>query len=186
MDSVCSDRGLLCRVSPFRDPRINGYLLLPAAFRSLSRLSSALSAKASTLCSFLLDLRALSGTRQPYSVTLTVFSLSALSFPFQRLTPDEIESNFPLRIAPPAAHSGQAPRSRPSSYAVCVCQPSGSKLPAVCLPHPAQSLWITWIFDVFSSSICGFQGTVPGGLPPMEMRGFEPLTPCLQGRCSPN
>ena len=36
-------------VSPFRDLRINGYLLLPEAFRSLSRLSSALSAKASTL-----------------------------------------------------------------------------------------------------------------------------------------
>ena len=43
-------------VSPFRYLRINGYLLLPAAFRSLSRLSSALSAKASTLRSFLLDL----------------------------------------------------------------------------------------------------------------------------------
>ena len=43
-------------VSPFRDPRINGYLLLPAAFRSLSRLSSALSAKASTLRSYWLDL----------------------------------------------------------------------------------------------------------------------------------
>ena len=43
-------------VSPFRNLRINGYLLLPEAFRSLSRLSSALSAKASTLCSFLLDL----------------------------------------------------------------------------------------------------------------------------------
>ncbi len=36
-------------VSPFRYLRIDGYLLLPAAFRSLSRLSSALSAKASTL-----------------------------------------------------------------------------------------------------------------------------------------
>ena len=43
-------------VSPFRYLRLNGYLLLPAAFRSLSRLSSALSAKASTLRSFLLDL----------------------------------------------------------------------------------------------------------------------------------
>ena len=43
-------------VSPFRDLRINGYLLLPEAFRSLSRLSSALSAKASALCSFLLGL----------------------------------------------------------------------------------------------------------------------------------
>ena len=36
-------------VSPFGYLRINGYLLLPAAFRSLSRPSSALSAKASTL-----------------------------------------------------------------------------------------------------------------------------------------
>ena len=39
-------------VSPFRDLRVNGYLLLTAAFRSLSRLSSALSAKASTLRSY--------------------------------------------------------------------------------------------------------------------------------------
>ena len=44
--------GLLQWVSPFRDLRIIGYLLLPEAFRSLSRLSSALSAKASTICSF--------------------------------------------------------------------------------------------------------------------------------------
>ena len=40
-------------VSPFRDLRIKGYLLLPEAFRSLSRLSSALSAKASPLRSFM-------------------------------------------------------------------------------------------------------------------------------------
>ena len=39
-------------VSPFRHPRITGYVLLPAAFRSLSRLSSALSAKASALRPF--------------------------------------------------------------------------------------------------------------------------------------
>ena len=44
-----SDGGLLRQVSPFRYLRINGYLLLPEAFRSLSRLSSALSAKASTI-----------------------------------------------------------------------------------------------------------------------------------------
>ena len=42
-------------VSPFRYLRINGYLLLPEAFRSLSRLSSALSAKASTIRSFMHD-----------------------------------------------------------------------------------------------------------------------------------
>ena len=54
MDSVHSDQGLLGRVSPFRHLRIDVYLPLPAAFRSLSRLSSALSAKASTLRSSLL------------------------------------------------------------------------------------------------------------------------------------
>ena len=42
-------------VSPFRHLRLIGYLLLPEAFRSLSRLSSALSAKASTLRSYQLD-----------------------------------------------------------------------------------------------------------------------------------
>ena len=45
------------RVSPFRHLRISGYLLLPAAFRSLSRLSSALSAKASSLRSLQLNLQ---------------------------------------------------------------------------------------------------------------------------------
>ena len=43
-------------VPPFRYLRISVYLPLPAAFRSLSRLSSALSAKASALCPFLLNL----------------------------------------------------------------------------------------------------------------------------------
>ena len=44
------------RVPPFGYLRISGYLLLPAAFRSLSRPSSAPSAKASALCSYSLDL----------------------------------------------------------------------------------------------------------------------------------
>ena len=56
MDWRMDDWSFSSRVSPFRYLRIDGYLLLPVAFRSLSRLSSALSAKASTLRSFLLDL----------------------------------------------------------------------------------------------------------------------------------
>ena len=55
--SVHSGGGLLRRVSPFRNLRIMGYVLLPAAFRSLSRLSSALSAKASALRPFCLTFR---------------------------------------------------------------------------------------------------------------------------------
>ena len=57
MDSVQVDRSLSCQVSPFRNLRVKGYLLLTAAYRSLSRLSSALSAKASTLRPSLLYLK---------------------------------------------------------------------------------------------------------------------------------
>ena len=52
MDLRMDPGGLLQEVSPFRYLRIIGYLLLPEAFRSLSRLSSALSAQASTLRSY--------------------------------------------------------------------------------------------------------------------------------------
>ena len=52
MYSPCSNGGFLRQVSPFRYQRVIGYLLLTAAFRSLSRLSSALSAKASTMRSY--------------------------------------------------------------------------------------------------------------------------------------
>ena len=52
MDSRMDGMGFPCRVSPFRHPRIAGYLLLPGAFRSLSRLSSAPGAKASALRPF--------------------------------------------------------------------------------------------------------------------------------------
>ena len=74
------------RVSPFRNLRITGYLLLPEAFRSLSRLSSALSAKASALCPSLFDLfvffRHIALWRGPYSLILTVSrdSLFLMSF----------------------------------------------------------------------------------------------------------
>ena len=46
------DTVLPCRVSPFGHPRIAGYLLLPVAFRSLSRPSSAPDAKAFPLRSY--------------------------------------------------------------------------------------------------------------------------------------
>ena len=67
MDSCTVAAGFLQQVSPFRDPRLTGYLLLPAAYRSLSRLSSAPSAKASTLRSFCLT--AGHRARQPGDLT---------------------------------------------------------------------------------------------------------------------
>ena len=73
------------RVSPFRDLRIKGYLLLPEAFRSLSRLSSALSAKASTLRSLYLDLLILAFSI--YSVILSaLFLLRIFRYVFGCLT----------------------------------------------------------------------------------------------------
>ena len=54
--STQDDWILSSRVAPFGDLRINGYLLLPEAYRSLSRPSSAPDAKAFPLRSFQLDL----------------------------------------------------------------------------------------------------------------------------------
>ena len=52
MYSLCSDTVLPYRVSPFGHLRVYGYLLLTAAFRSLSRPSSAPDAKSFSLRSF--------------------------------------------------------------------------------------------------------------------------------------
>ena len=51
-DSMHDNTVLPCWVPPFGNPRINGYLLLPVAYRSLSRPSSAPDAKAFPLRSF--------------------------------------------------------------------------------------------------------------------------------------
>ena len=56
MDSVTDDRFLICRVSPFGNLRIDAYVPLPGAYRSLSRPSSAPDAKAFPLRSFSLNL----------------------------------------------------------------------------------------------------------------------------------
>ena len=47
------DMSSTCRVAPFGYLRINSYVLIPAAFRSLSRPSSPLRAKASTIRPYL-------------------------------------------------------------------------------------------------------------------------------------
>ena len=51
-DSTQVDRVLLCRVSPFGNLRIDAYVPLPVAYRSLSRPSSAPDAKAFPLRSY--------------------------------------------------------------------------------------------------------------------------------------
>ena len=65
-------------VSTFGNPRIEAYLQLPAAYRSLSRPSSAPDAKAFTLCSCSLELLANQSFDQ-FILVLTFF-LKCLSF----------------------------------------------------------------------------------------------------------
>ena len=73
--------GLLMRVSPFRHLRITGYLLLPEAFRSLSRLSSALSAKASTLRPYYFN-RSRNDRISWFSVSSLMYSVTSAGFVF--------------------------------------------------------------------------------------------------------
>ena len=60
LPSLCVQLGVMGndshRVHPFGDLRVKGYVPLTAAYRSLSRPSSAPGAKASTLCPYSLDL----------------------------------------------------------------------------------------------------------------------------------
>ena len=55
MDSLTDPQFFTAGVSPFGNPRINAYFQFPVAYRRLSRPSSALGAKAFTLCSFSLE-----------------------------------------------------------------------------------------------------------------------------------
>ena len=80
MDSPYADRGSLCRVSPFGYLRIIGYVLLPEAFRSLSRPSSALSAKASTLRPSYFDRSQVGGSFDPASLLMYSVTPAGLCF----------------------------------------------------------------------------------------------------------
>lgn len=158
MDSPYADGAFLRRVSPFRYLRIIGYLLLPEAFRSLSRLSSALSAKASTLCSFLHNQLGFKG-RAPspphmYSVTcvgsfgqfFTLFSSKCCnhynSFLFITITSDVLLRYFIL-----------------SFY---------------------------FLYAVFKVHTCFLSAHSEFISSTMENTRFELVTSCLQGRRSPN
>ena len=79
-------RGLLKWVSPFRNLRIKGYLLLPEAYRSLSRLSSAPSAKAFALRPCSLD-------------HIKQISFEIGLYPLDSLLPTKIIVTLPFEIA---------------------------------------------------------------------------------------
>ena len=64
-------------VAPFGNPRVNGYLPLTAAYRSLSRPSSPPRAKASFMCPFLLSL--VFQLREQKSSALVLFRLKPVN-----------------------------------------------------------------------------------------------------------
>ena len=113
------DRPSTCRVAPFGNPGIKGYLHLHRAYRSLSRPSSPPRAKASTVCPCLLSL----------STTPTFFQKSV--------------SWIDISLA-------------------CSCY---SLLNFFEVVQYVKDLF--YLFQVF-----------------VENNGFEPLTLCVQGRCS--
>ena len=100
MDWRMDDWSSSSRVSPFRYLRLNGYLLLPAAFRSLSRPSSALSAKASTLRSFLFDLPVLLAFKTGGSLAVSfhrVYNvMSSYCFDSLSLKDNSSDVSFPI------------------------------------------------------------------------------------------
>ena len=91
MDSVTDDRASLCRVSPFGNLRIDAYVPLPEAYRSLSRPSSAPDAKAFPLRSFQLNL--ISSPKQNDRFASAEFWFSELC----RLIQDSSRNCFTLR-----------------------------------------------------------------------------------------
>ena len=85
------------RVPPFGYSRINAYLQLPVTFRSLSRPSSAISALASTLRSYSLDLCLL-----PFTLLRLLGELLLLSVSFRIL----LTSFFPYLCSFQGAYEG--------------------------------------------------------------------------------
>ena len=150
MDSPCGGGVLPRRVSPFRNLRVAGYLPLAAAYRSLSRLSSALSAKASALCPYQLD-----------------------------------HSCGPLL---PSPHGGGHPSAGRLAWRprlpVSPCPVLGRGPGCPCLPPPRREPGAAG--SVSSSFRMRFSMCRRLPWKPMEMVRFELMTPCLQGRCSPN
>ena len=95
-------------------------------------------------------------------------------------------------------HRPPVPRHPPCAltclaYAACSVTPVASALACCFLSSLVVISFnlVDWMSPIWpppyglSFTVCGFQGAC-GVSAVMEIKGFEPLTPCLQGRCSPN
>ena len=151
------------RVPPFGYLRIIGYVLLPAAFRSLSRPSSAPSAKASALCPSLLGL-----------------------FLYPRF------SRF-IRFSLAAIHGAHVWAFFVKKLFLFFAFLASRCLASSLIPI-RYFLSISFCDALFAFSIVRFSRYFADLLPAclhqplrlmVENKGFEPLTPCVQSRCSP-
>ena len=162
------------RVAPFGDPRIKGCSPLPAAFRSVPRPSSPLSAKASTKCPYALDPMRFRRTQRadpPHATSTPRLILSTSFYPPGRST-----GSLAARAQSP---TGASPKP-------------GNPLPT------ASRIPIHNVNDQ-RTEITG-RGQMPPAFRPrltsafprnnrpalVEPTGIEPVTPCLQSRCSPS
>ena len=123
------------RVSPFGYPRIDTCLQFPVAFRSLPRPSSAVGARASTLCSYSLDFFVALLLRPTYNFLPSPFA-SVSGFP-SASAPFDVSVWFFLSVPLPSPASASAsaflvrfPSSLPfplqlaysESLSLCSCQ----------------------------------------------------------------
>ena len=173
MYSVYDDRCLTCRIAPFGYLRINMYLPFPAAFRSLSRPSSAPSAKAFALRPFSLDLlRVLFLSIR--ELFLFWFTLSAIAvFLPKFLCLKTLLSSFSLPLLSRLIQFSRF--SEVFSYIPFSMlvgsngfEPSTSRLSGA------------------RSSLLSYEPISPACYPLVEMKRFELSTSCVQGRRSPN
>ena len=168
------------RVAPFGDPRIKGCSPLPAAFRSVPRPSSPLSAKASTKCPYALDPMRFRRTQRadpPHAASTPrlILSTSLLpAWPKPRIPPPRALAQGRQSLANGQSHSyPQCQRSRRQRS-----QDRGQ------MSSPARSrLTLAYPSDKQAGS-GGAEASTPSAL--VEPTGIEPVTPCLQSRCSPS
>ena len=160
MYSLMDTWGFLRQVSPFGHLRVNGYVRLTAAFRSLSRPSSAPSAKAFALCSLLLD--------------LCVFQHVFLSFYTQNVV--AILQLIYFYDVNAVLNERLLKRRKNSN----VLEMNGFHMKYEKTTFFFDFMTLTILYSVFKVHTVCFRNCE------MEIARLELATPCLQGRCSPN
>ena len=160
------------RVPPFGYPRIYAYLRLPWAFRSLSRPSSAISALASSLRSFSLDLPA--GSRAPSA--LAASSLLPLRYVHLPKTIEKCSylSSFGLRSALPTGFLPRFPSTSFGFFFPCAVFKVRLRLPPslpVCLSLPLPfPLPAAFEVSLFSDPSKRYSEEFPSDASPLSLR----------------